>query len=366
MLSQEHLTLRLVRLKPSEKWAHGANGLSFVFSKEGGGRYVSPEVTHRLAPGDVLVLNGTPPDESGLCADEGGEMVFWFFAANFEHLFPLFASNEICLLQNVTEGFKGTRLYEASNPLAGECHRLLAEVPPQFNLDHRSQLLRVVAAILSVEFKNAQPHRVGFVRSEEHITQVFEKLSATDLLSLSVGELAARFGCSKRHLNRLFHQHFGFSVAAMRMEMRLLKAASLLRDPDTKVINVAEQCGFNHLGLFNTCFKRRFGNSPGQWRKISAQTGGQSVRPVNDSSVCPVQSYGSCPWAGYFDNCQPAEGRTPETQKDGSAKLVISVQIPDESAGHKPVASQRKIAGNAGRQNLLRSGSSITKKSCSS
>jgi len=37
MFSQEHLTLRLVRLKPSEKWIHRANGLSFVFPKGGGG-----------------------------------------------------------------------------------------------------------------------------------------------------------------------------------------------------------------------------------------------------------------------------------------------------------------------------------------
>ena len=363
MLSQEHLSLRLVRLKPSEKWIHEANGLSFVFPKEGGGKYVSTEVTQRLAPGDVLVLNGTLKGEGGLCADEGGEMVFWFFAANFEHLFPLFASNEICLLQNVTEGFKGTKLYGASSPLAVECHRLLAQVPPQFNLDHRSQLLRVVAAILSVEFSIAQPSRVGFVSAEEHMIRVFEKLPANELLSLSVGELAARFGCSKRHLNRLFHQHFGFSVAAMRMEMRLLKAASLLRDPDTKVINVAEKCRFNHLGLFNTCFKRRFGASPGQWRKTSAQAEGQSVRPVNDSLVCPLRSNGLCQWAGNVDNCQPAEGGAAETQKAGAARLVIGMHIQDENVGHKPVASQRKIAEIAGRQNFLRPGSSITKKS---
>lgn len=366
MLSQEHLALRLVRLKPSEKWIHRANGLSFVFPKEGGGKYVSKAVTQSLVPGDVLVVNETPEDEGGLCADEGGELVFWFFATNFEHLFPLFASNEICMLQNVTEGFKGTKLYGASSPLAGECHRLLAEVPPQFNLDHRSQLLRVVAAILSVEFKTAQPNRVGFIRAEVHMIQVFEKLPANELLSLSVGELAARFGCSKRHLNRLFHQHFGFSVAAMRMEMRLLKSVSLLRDPDSKIINVAEQCGFNHLGLFNTCFKRRFGATPGQWRKMSAQAEGQSLRPVNDSVVCPLRSNGLCPWAGNFDNCQPPKDGASETQKAGPARLVINVQIPNKSVEHKPVARQRKIAGIAGRQNLLQPGSLIIKKSGSS
>jgi len=356
MLSQEHLTLRLLRLKTAEKWIPGANGLSFLFPKEGGGEYISKAVSQRLAPGDILVLNGTPEGEGGLCADEGGKLVFWFFAVHFEHLFPLFASDEICLLQNVIEGFKGTKLYEASRPLAVECHRRLAEVPSQFNLDHRSRLLRVVANILSVEFKNAQPHRVGFVRAEEHLVQVFEKLSAHELLSLSVGELAARFGCSKRHLNRLFHQHFRFSVAAMRMEMRLLKAASLLRDPDTKVINVAEQCEFNHLGLFNTCFKRRFGISPGRWRKMSAQAEGQSIRPVNDGVVCSWLSNGLCPWTGSFDYCRPAEGEASKTRGAAPARLLIHMQIPDESLGHKPAAGRQNIAGIAGRQNLLRPG----------
>jgi len=356
MLSHEHLTLRLVRLKLSEKWFHRANGLSFVFPKRGGGKFISKAVTRRLVPGDVLVLNETPEDEGELCADGGGELDFWFFAAHFEHLYPLFASNEICLLQNVIESFKGTRLYEASSPLAGECHRLLAEVPLQFNLDHRSRLLRVVADILSVEFKNAQPCRAGFVRAEDHMTQVFEKLSAHELLSLSVGELAARFGCSKRHLNRQFHQHFGFSVAAIRMEMRLLKAASLLRDPDTKVINVAEQCEFNHLGLFNTCFKRRFGVSPGRWREMSVRVEEQPIRPVDDSLACFWQSNGLCPWTGRLDDRQPAEGEAAKARKAGLARLVISVQIPEGSIGYKPVTGQRKIGGIAGRQNLPRTG----------
>jgi hypothetical protein len=34
---------------------------------------------------------------------------------------------------------------------------------------------------------------------------------------------------------------------------------------------VADQCGFNHLGLFNTCFKKRFGTTPGQWRQRAAE-----------------------------------------------------------------------------------------------
>lgn len=350
MPAQEHLTLRLVRLKPSEKWLPAGNGLSFVSVKEGGGRYVSRSATQSLVAGAILVLNGTPEGDGGLLADEVGGMVFWFFAVALEHLFPLLVGNEICLLQNVAEGFKRTKLYGSSSPLARECHRLLAEVPPEFNLDHRSRLLRVVATILSLELKTAQPNRVGLVRAEEHMLQVFDNLSSDELLGMSVGDLAARSGCSKRHLNRLFHEHFGFSVATMRMEMRLLKAASLLRNPDTKVINVAEQCGFNHLGLFNTCFKRRFGASPGQWRKTCAQAEDQAVRPALDSSICPLQPKGLCPMVECVDHNQPAEGGGPELQKAALARLrlFISMQNADEMLGHKPAAGQRRAGRIAG------------------
>ena len=90
------------------------------------------------------------------------------------------------------------------------------------------------------------------------------------------------------------------------MEMRLLKAISLLRDADAKVIHVAEQCGFNHLGLFNTCFKRRFGTSPGKWRKSSIQATGAAAAGSEDKSVCPLHHSGLCPLNGQPQSSLPA------------------------------------------------------------
>ena len=346
MLAQDYLTLRSLRLKPQEEWSCINQGLSLVFPKGGAGKYASGSTTHRLGPGDVLVIDG--PSGGKLCAPDRSELVFWCFSLCFEHLFPLFAGKEISLLQNITSGFKPLRLYPASNPVAKECHRLLADVPPQFNLDHRSQLLRAVAAILTVEFKTARPHRVGFVGVEEHMVQVFEKLSSNELLSLSVGELAGKFGCSRRHLSRLFHQHFGFSVAALRMEMRLLKAVSLLRDPDAKVINVAEQCGFNHLGLFNTCFKRRFGSSPGQWRKLTAQASSQPTGLFDASESCPLRSNGLCPWSGQPHVPNPAISEASQIRKGSPTRSLFTLQDPDANA-RQPVIrekmDQRRIVG---------------------
>lgn len=296
MLTQDYLSLRLHRLRRGEEWTPRNNGLSFVFPKGGGGRFCCGTVAGRLSPGDVLVMDRAPCGK--LCVSDADELLFWWFSMCSEHLFPLFASSEICLVQSVMEEFKGAKLYPASSPTSRQTHRLLASMPPQFDLDHRTQLLRVAAAILATEFKNAHSRRVGFIRAEEHMTQVFEKLSASDILNLSVAELAQRFGCSRRHLNRLFHHHFSVSVATLKMEMRLLKAVSLLRDPNAKVIRVAEEAGFNHLGLFNICFKRRFGVSPSQWRNNAMPPEMRTSVLGDGAPNCPMSASGLCPWYG--------------------------------------------------------------------
>jgi len=313
MFDQDYLALRLNRLESTEEWVPQGQGLFFLFPKAGVGEYVSGPVTERASTGDVLVFSGR---EAGkVRALNGGETLFWSFSLCLENLFALFASNEISLLQQVTENLKRVKRYPASTPIAVECRRLISEIPPQFNLKHRSQLVQIAAVVLTEEFRTAQVKRVGFVRTADHLIQVFDELSTNDLLTLSVEELAHRFGCSRRHLNRLFHQHFGFSVAALKMEMRLLKAVALLRDPDIKVIDLAEQCGFNHLGFFGTCFKRRFGTSPSQYWKAAGQAGGTSIAAL-EGITAPGKTSGRFPVAaGNHRNQQPVP-----------PKLIISIK----------------------------------------
>jgi AraC-like DNA-binding protein len=311
-LAEDYLTLRLVRLKRLEAWTNQGLGFSFVLANGGNGRFLSGSVAHSLLPGDVLVFNSA---DGGKIAVANEELSFWSFSVCFEHLFPLFSAGEIGMLQNTTESLKRSKLYPAASSLAQECHRLVASAPCQGNVDHRSQVLRVAAAVLSAEFKNTRSQRAGFVRMEDHLMQVFKELSAVELLTLSVGDMADKFGCSRRHLNRLFHQHFGCSVASLRMELRLLKALSLLRNPELKIINVAEQCGFNHLGLFNACFKKRFGNTPGKWRKGASN----EEDPVSDAEVghpsCPMHATGLCPWTPETDHCSATARKTISMQK---------------------------------------------------
>lgn len=300
MFAQNYLTLKLVRVDAQEVWSYQQDGFCVLLANAGTGQYSLGQIVQPFGAGDILILKG--PTEVRVQATTAQQLIFSCFALRLEHLYPLFGSAEISQLETVAEALHRARLVPATQPLAKQCHRLVEEVTPQASLDHRSQLLRIAAVILNEEFKKQHERRAGSLGVEEHLLQIFEGLSAEELLTISVGDLATKFSCSRRHLNRLFHQYFGFSVSALRMEMRLLKSISLLRDTNTKIINVAEQCGFNHLGLFNTCFKRRFGVSPGQWRKqtVLAESPALTAATPAPAGPCPLHSKGLCPLTGAY------------------------------------------------------------------
>lgn len=325
MLGEDHFRLRLVRLQPAELWTNefrNEDEYSFVFIKGGTAKCVFPHATQRIVPGNILVF--TRNSVGRLYADDKSECVFTTFAVQFEHLFPLFASNEIGLLHSVMANFKAGRIFAPNSSVALESKPILEAAYTQSRLSQRSQLLRVVATILSEEFKTVHSQRSGLDWAADHMIQVFEKLSSAELLKLSVDELATKFSCSRRHLNRLFHQHFGLSITALRMEIRLLKAVSLLRNPREKVINVAEQCGFNHLGLFNTCFKRRYGASPGQWRKMAlAPEHSSAARKPDGKSSCPLHANGLCPWGGQTESVsQPTKKQSGEGAEKSAGMMA--------------------------------------------
>jgi len=351
MQSNEYLKLDTVRLKPSRQWqAELRNVLYFVFPQTGNLTHEAGASTERIIEGDILVVQGGA--DNCLFPADSHETTFRLFSARMEHLFPLFSSEEVGLLQRVMQGYKKMRLYPAASPAAAECRRLLERMPEEVDLKHRSQLLRVAAALLSVEFDKMRKEPWS-ARLDDHLGQSFSKLSVEDMLTCSVGELADRFNCSRRHLNRLFHQQFGVSVASFRMEIRLLKAASLLRDPDLKIINVADQCGFNHLGLFNEVFKRRFGLTPGQWR-IEAQSPAVADPNGKPEPPCRLRISGLCPWANSLAHEKPASPPGSESaitrpkRSSGAPRPASKVDLMPVTACSPAVAVRAEPACNVG------------------
>lgn len=280
---ENSLCLREVRLQSPEPWENPGEALWFVFPKAGAGEFVSGVVRHRLSPKTALVANVGRAGASIRPATP--EFQFQFFQIGLETLFPLLACHEIPRLRAAADGLKSGKIFPAGREPAAHCLALLQAIPVEHNLVHRTLLLRLAAVLLEHELLAIKGEQLPAASAGERILQILDGISTTELINASVDELAQKLGYSRRHLNRLFHLQFGFSVGALRTEMRLLKATWLLRDPHAKITNVAVEAGFNHQGLFNSRFRKRFGLSPSRWRKNILNS---PTEPAPDSEMVPA------------------------------------------------------------------------------
>lgn len=71
---------------------------------------------------------------------------------------------------------------------------------------------------------------------------------------------------SPGHLSRLFRQQYGESFQTYLQNMRLDKAAELLRETKLPVTRIAQRVGYRDLSRFGQHFRRKFYTTPSNWR----------------------------------------------------------------------------------------------------
>ena len=86
-----------------------------------------------------------------------------------------------------------------------------------------------------------------------------------------VGDLASELGLSSSQTLRKIKAATGKSVNQYIRELRLEKAAKILKTTDFTVAEVAFQVGFNSASYFNNAFSKYYGIAPGEY-KTSATT----------------------------------------------------------------------------------------------
>jgi AraC-like DNA-binding protein len=84
---------------------------------------------------------------------------------------------------------------------------------------------------------------------------------------MSLSEPAAACGLSPGYFARAFTRSVGTPPHRWLLLQRVLRAKSLLRDPDVSLTDVAAACGFADQSHFTRVFTGIVGASPGAWRK---------------------------------------------------------------------------------------------------
>jgi transcriptional regulator GlxA family with amidase domain len=81
-----------------------------------------------------------------------------------------------------------------------------------------------------------------------------------------VPRLASVSGVSEAHFARSFKEAFGLPPHRYLLTRRIERAATLLRDTDLPVTDIAFQTGWSSLGTFGRTFRDITGESPGKLR----------------------------------------------------------------------------------------------------
>lgn len=84
---------------------------------------------------------------------------------------------------------------------------------------------------------------------------------------LHLQDLAEAIGLSQRQTSRLISREYGINFVAKLNDVRIQRAAYMLRTGTQNIHEVSVACGFSNYGYFSTCFHKKTGHTPSEYHK---------------------------------------------------------------------------------------------------
>lgn len=127
--------------------------------------------------------------------------------------------------------------------------------------------ISVELAGIALQLAQGEPAREPAASTVSRVTRVVRRIER-DLDSHScLADLAKEAGLSLYHFLRTFEQLTGVTPHQYVRRIRLQAAAAQLVCSETRVLDVALDCGFGDVSNFNHAFREEFGVSPRQFRR---------------------------------------------------------------------------------------------------
>jgi len=174
------------------------------------------------------------------------------------------------LVREIVAGGNGPSAVAAPSRLSSRLQQLLASLreAPVLALAqsvwYQAKALEVAAELFFVtpdeqELFCQRQKRLSSERVEKVIALLREKLAEPPNLE-EIGRFA---GCSPFHLSRTFSAETGLTIPQYLRQLRLERAAELLRSGKFNVTEAALEVGYNSLSHFSQAFHEAFGCCPG-------------------------------------------------------------------------------------------------------
>ena len=304
--------------------------------------------TRQLTAGDGLMAlrnaNGV------IRASQLGPLKLQFFIVQPQHLNGLLTVTEWHQLEVAPrDPATPVTVFAAGEPLGQKFTRLTEQSHTE-RLAMRCALLQLWASAVAGWLTSLVPASNGGNKLRDHFRELVSQMTEAELSEFSLTDLARQLHCSERHFSRLFREEFGVPFRARQIELRLQRAQHLLADSNAKIINVAYESGFRHLGLFNAMFKKRFGLTPSEWRQQNLRKK-VPTRPRNHLSQLKTRTGVWLAMLGLIFSLPVLAQTNPpaaETAAMARARTALFQKMAELDAQERQAAHPRIISTNAG------------------
>lgn len=265
-----HLRIDQIKLPPGQEWSDDAKAWRFLSLCRGAAYWLDTAKPRAFNEGELVIV---PPRKKALVrASQLSEVLLHGFSFAPDLLCGFFTVAERYFFENDTDAAREAQFLPSTHPLSQKLAALAGRHNPGQELAERAEVLGLAMTFFGEGLARHRAPETRIVSAQHRFQQIIFQMPDFELIHHTPEQLARLCGCSPRHFNRLFREHFGEAPRTRQTELRLLKARQLLSGSDTKIIQVALDSGYRSLSLFNALFKRRFGMSPSQWRQKGAKS----------------------------------------------------------------------------------------------
>jgi AraC-like DNA-binding protein len=270
-LFEPHLVINEVRLPKGGEWLRHFRGWCVSHIGSGISYWQEQSQTREVPAGSTVVFSAEA--RGVLRASQLNEVAITYFCVETEKLLGLLSVREQHFLRQ-TAGRKSlaVRVLSPASPISDRLKNLRLN-PGASTSSMRLRLLQLFMDVFELEMNQDSIATAPWTDGRGRLRQILNQMAASDLVELSVSDLAPMVSCSPRHFNRLFRDELGASFREKQIELRLAKACELLATSNAKVVDVALESGYQSSSVFSGLFKKHIGVSPGQWRRRGLKSG---------------------------------------------------------------------------------------------
>ena len=231
---------------------------------KGHGTFTCADKTYKINEHDAFLI--LPEEVTTYCADSQDPWTYVWIGFNG-------TKAEDCLRQAGFTGDFRVRHFQNSEYISERVNDILNahHLTYAHDLIRQSNLMLLLSEMIQ-EYQEIAPQ----TRLTEYPHQTYVEY-ATEFIewhlheNIKVTDIANYVGLDRSYLTKLFKKTFDLSPQDYLINLRLSKAATLLKTTDHTISQIAEMVGYNTSLAFTKAFKSKYSISPGAYRNASEE-----------------------------------------------------------------------------------------------